>query len=70
MAQQPSSGGRRVRRGSVVNVRALEWAARQNISHAVAGVLLIELALLAGDARPSHPRRSTLLTLHPPKAGG
>jgi hypothetical protein len=32
-----------------VNVRALEWAARQNISHAVARVLLIELALLAGD---------------------
>ena len=33
----------------LVNVRALEWAARQNISHAVARVLLIELALLAGD---------------------
>ena len=32
-----------------MNVRALEWAARQNISHAVARVLLIELALLAGD---------------------
>lgn len=45
----PSSGGRRGRWGGVVNVRALEWAARQNISHAVARVLLIELALLAGD---------------------
>ena len=32
-----------------MNVGALEWAARQNISHAVARVLLIELALLAGD---------------------
>ncbi len=32
-----------------MNVRALEWAARQNVSHAVARVLLIELALLAGD---------------------
>ena len=45
----PWSGGRRGRRGGFVNVRALEWAARQNISHAVARVLLIELALLAGD---------------------
>ena len=32
-----------------MNVRALEWAARQNISHTVARVVLIELALLAGD---------------------
>ena len=32
-----------------MNGRALEWAARQNISHALARVLLIELALLAGD---------------------
>lgn len=32
-----------------MDVRALEWAARQNISHAVARVLLIELALLADD---------------------
>ena len=32
-----------------MNLPALEWAARQNISHAVARVLLIELALLAGD---------------------
>ena len=32
-----------------MNIQALEWAARQNISHAVARVLLIELALLAGE---------------------